>query len=226
MSTSLREHLGELAASFAAEVLAAIRGVSLEELVGEAATRARADGGRSAAAGSTERPRSGSAGAAPARSGTRGAGRLARRSADDIESVVERIVTLLRQNPNGLRAEEIRQKLGLQAKELPRPLKEALDSGRLSKSGQKRATTYVLKGSGQPPASAPSKGKRRRGEKSPSRSRRGASRRKTAAGAGRGGARAGRAARTARAGGRKKGAKRPRSAEKSEKKVVATPAAE
>jgi hypothetical protein len=73
---------------------------------------------------------------------------LPRRSAGDIEQVVERIVGLLRQSPKGLRAEQIREKLALQAKELPRPLKEALDSGRLGKSGQKRATTYYVKGGG------------------------------------------------------------------------------
>ena len=49
---------------------------------------------------------------------------------------------LLGENPGGLRAEQIRQKLGLQAKELPRPLKEGLEGGRLSKVGRKRATTY------------------------------------------------------------------------------------
>ncbi len=53
---------------------------------------------------------------------------------------------LLRVSPKGLRAEEIRAKLGLQSKELPRPLKEGLDGGRFAKSGQKRATTYTLKG--------------------------------------------------------------------------------
>jgi hypothetical protein len=73
-------------------------------------------------------------------------GRLARRSAGDIAGVVDRIIGLLRQSPKGLRAEQIRQKLGLQSKELPRPLKEAVDSGRLGKSGQKRATTYFVKG--------------------------------------------------------------------------------
>ena len=52
------------------------------------------------------------------------------------------IVGLLSDNPAGLRAEQIRQKLGLQAKELPRPLKEGLEGGRLSKVGRKRATTY------------------------------------------------------------------------------------
>jgi hypothetical protein len=77
--------------------------------------------------------------------------------------VIERIVALLKANPAGLRAEQIREQLGLQAKELPRPLKEALDSGRLSKSGQKRATTYFAKGSGSGKAARGAGGKRGRG---------------------------------------------------------------
>jgi hypothetical protein len=72
--------------------------------------------------------------------------------------VVESIVGLLRLNPKGLRAEEIRVKLALQSKELPRPLKEATASGRVGKSGQKRATTYFLKsGGGAAPKAAPAK---------------------------------------------------------------------
>jgi hypothetical protein len=47
-----------------------------------------------------------------------------------------------------MRAEAIRAALNLQAKEMPRPLKEAVESGRVGKSGQKRATTYFLKGGG------------------------------------------------------------------------------
>ena len=62
--------------------------------------------------------------------------------------MVDSIVGLLKQSPKGLRAEQIRAKLGLQAKEMPRPLKEAVDGGRLGKSGQKRATTYFVKGGG------------------------------------------------------------------------------
>jgi hypothetical protein len=72
--------------------------------------------------------------------------------------VITRIVGLLKQHPKGLRAEEIRSNLGLLSKEMPRPLKEALDSGRLGKSGQKRATTYVAKGGG--PAAALAHGKK------------------------------------------------------------------
>jgi hypothetical protein len=138
MSTSLRNRLSELASSFATSVLAAIRGASLDELVTDSSSangRGAPRGASRAAAPSTGSPR-------------RRGGRLPRRSAGDIAGVIEQIVALLKSNPAGLRAEQIREELGLQAKELPRPLKEALDSGRLSKSGQKRATTYFAKGSG------------------------------------------------------------------------------
>jgi hypothetical protein len=69
-------------------------------------------------------------------------GRLARRSAEDIGSVVESIVSLLEQHSEGLRAEQIRGALGLDAKELPRPLADGLAAGTITKTGQKRATTY------------------------------------------------------------------------------------
>lgn len=73
-------------------------------------------------------------------------GRLARRSIEDIGSVVESIVALLQSHPDGLRAEQIRGALGLEAKELPRPLADGVAAGTLTKTGQKRATTYFLAG--------------------------------------------------------------------------------
>ena len=60
--------------------------------------------------------------------------------------MVENIVSLLQKSPEGLRAEQIREALGVQAKELPRPLADGLSEGRISKSGQKRATTYFAGG--------------------------------------------------------------------------------
>jgi len=151
MASTLRSHLQELASSFASSVLHAIRTASIEDLLSEsggggvgrrpgrppAARTARAD-----AAAPAPAP------AARAAGGRRKGGRLARRNAGDIAEVIDRIVGLLKTSPKGLRAEEIRSKLGLQSKELPRPLKEAVEGGRLSKSGQKRATTYFLKGAG------------------------------------------------------------------------------
>lgn len=73
-------------------------------------------------------------------------GRLARRSVEDIGSVVTSIVSLLQSHPEGLRAEQIRGALGLDAKELPRPLADGLAAGTISKQGQKRATTYFAAG--------------------------------------------------------------------------------
>jgi hypothetical protein len=135
MTTSLRGQLNDLAATFTAGVLAAIRTASIEDLLAESGTSPRASRAPAAAA-----PR--------AARGRRATGRLPRRSAADIGAMIDDIVGLLRQSPKGLRAEAIRASLGLQAKEMPRPLKEAVEAGRIGKSGQKRATTYFLKGGG------------------------------------------------------------------------------
>jgi hypothetical protein len=148
MST-LRQTLNELAASFASEVFEAIRGASLEDLLGPSAGN-----GRRALSAVRALAGDGAAAGAPRARRGRG-GRLARRSSGDIEQVIDGIVGLLRQNPRGLRAEQIRQKLGMEAKELPRPLKEGLEGGKLSKVGQKRATTYFAKGAGAPAGAAP-----------------------------------------------------------------------
>jgi hypothetical protein len=134
MATSLRSRLGDLASAFVASVVDAIRDASVEELFAQ-----QGGGGRS------------SRRVAPA-SG-RAAGRLARRSGQDIEAVIDQIVELIRQHPKGLRAEEIRAALGLEAKEMPRPLRQGLAAGRFTKSGQKRATTYLLKGAKSSPGS-------------------------------------------------------------------------
>ena len=131
MPSNLRNRLNELAKSFSAGVLDAIRGASLQEVLAESGGRATAFA-----------PARGAAAAPSAGPARRRPGRLPRRSAGDITKAVEAIVALLASHPTGLRAEEIRRKLGVQAKELPRPLKEGVDAGRLSKVGRKRATTY------------------------------------------------------------------------------------
>jgi len=153
MSSSLRSKLDELASSFANDVLHAIRSASIEDLLAESTGGgerrvASRKGTSMRSAPSAVAPR---AAAVPSSRRRRG-GRLARRSAGDIAGVIDRIVGLLKASPKGLRAEQIRQKLGFQAKELPRPLGEAVGAGRLGKSGQKRATTYFVKGGAAPKA--------------------------------------------------------------------------
>ena len=134
--SAIQAQLQELAASFASSVLDAIRRASLEELLGE--------GGR----GDTPRA---FPSAKPARKAvadvTRktSGGRLPRRSAEDIAKALDQVVALLKKNADGLRAEQIRETLGMQAKEMPRILGEGLASRKLKSKGRKRATTYFAR---------------------------------------------------------------------------------
>jgi hypothetical protein len=128
MASSLRHTIEQLTHSFTTAVLAAIRAASLDELLEETGRGAGREGraalARSAAKGVTK------------------GGRLMRRSAEELAELVDRIVALLAEHPEGLRAEQIREELGLESKELPRPLSDGLAERRITKSGQKRATTY------------------------------------------------------------------------------------
>ncbi len=132
--TQLRSTIARLADEFAAGVLEAIRSASLEEILAESR------GGRAPLK------------SAPAVRGPSASsrnlgknGRLGRRSEADIADLLERIVTLLEKHPDGLRAEQIRETLALEARELPRPLAEGLSTKRIAKQGQKRATTYFAR---------------------------------------------------------------------------------
>jgi hypothetical protein len=132
-STDLHARLQNLAHAFADEVFEAIRSASLHELtagdrVGNGRP-ARAEGG----GGSTSSGRS-------AKVAKTKNGRLARRSAEEIEKALGLVVAALKAGP--LRAEELKKKLGLDTRELPRVLAEGLSSKKLKKKGQKRATTY------------------------------------------------------------------------------------
>ncbi|MGA3124315.1 MAG: hypothetical protein ABSF69_26450 [Polyangiaceae bacterium] len=130
MPTSFRSSLDTLASSFADSVLAAIRGASLDELLAEGA------GGRG-----PRRPNGASATPTDGRGAT--SGRLPRRSDEDIAAALDKVVALVKKNKNGLRAEQIRGELKMQAKEMPRILKEGLSTKNLKAKGQKRATTYT-----------------------------------------------------------------------------------
>ena len=129
--SSLKTRLDSLASSFATEVVRAIQSASLEELLGEVGGVRRGPG----------RP-NGSTAATPKAKGGRKSGRLARRSADDIAKTLERVVSLVKRHKQGMRAEQIRSVLRMQAKEMPRVLKEGLSKKLLKSKGQKRATTY------------------------------------------------------------------------------------
>ena len=146
--SNLRNTIESLASQFASSVLAALRSASIDELSDVAGRGAvvRRGPGRPRAESSES-----SAAATPRRGGGRGrGGRLGRRTQNDITRMVESIVDVLAKNAGGLRSEQIREALGVEAKELPRPLAEALSSGRVTKTGQKRATTYFSGGGAAP----------------------------------------------------------------------------
>jgi hypothetical protein len=65
-----------------------------------------------------------------------------RRSAAQIAKTLDNIVALVKKHKDGLRAEQIRQQLRMEAKEMPRVLSDGLAKKKLKKKGQKRATTY------------------------------------------------------------------------------------
>ena len=141
-SMSLRTKLDALAAQFAADIMAAVHGSSLQDLM------AAQGGGGVGAKGRLGRPRGGGGQPDPlavpmAKTGK--GGRLARRSSEDIAAALGDVVALVRKHAGGLRAEQIRTSLGLQSKEMPRVLKEGLATKMLSKKGQKRATVYFAK---------------------------------------------------------------------------------
>jgi hypothetical protein len=131
MANQLHSRISQLASHFVESVLEAVKGSSLEEILDG---RGRQRGDMRAARGLLLR----SERLTPS-------GRLPRRSAEDIAKTLEVVVSLLGSRKNGLRAEQIRTELNMQAKELPRILKEGIARKKLRAVGQKRATTYFAR---------------------------------------------------------------------------------
>jgi hypothetical protein len=73
----------------------------------------------------------------------RKSGRLPRRSAEGIAKALDQVIALVKKHKDGLRAEQIREQLKMQSKEMPRVLKEGVSKKKLKSKGQKRATTYT-----------------------------------------------------------------------------------
>jgi hypothetical protein len=121
---NLKSTIEELAAEFAANVIAAMKSARLDEIMTHAHD---GRGGSLAPSGAVGRKRG---------------GRLPRRTPEAIAKVRDQIVQLLAKHPKGLRSEQIQSKLGISRKEIPRPLSEALSSRLITKKGAKRSTTY------------------------------------------------------------------------------------
>jgi hypothetical protein len=139
---TLRSQLDALAARFAEQIVAAIQGASLHEIVGGR------DSDRTGNGRSTSRPVAPASKAPPPppkMTVLKPSGRLARRSDEEIQAMLAKVVLLVKTHKTGMRAEEIRSKLGMLPKEMPRILKEGVATKKLTTKGQKRATTYFVR---------------------------------------------------------------------------------
>jgi hypothetical protein len=109
--------VASLAESFAAEVFALIKGMTIGEIVDLTDTK-------------------------PARGKP---GPKSKRSTAAHEKVIDAIVGVLKRHTDGMRAEEIRGALSLTRKDIDRPIAGALASKMIKKTGQKRATRYFVR---------------------------------------------------------------------------------
>lgn len=75
----------------------------------------------------------------------RSGGKRHRRSAAEIQTAVAEVVSLVKKHKDGLRAEQIRTKLNIDKRELPRLLKEGIKAKHLKSTGHKRSTTYFVR---------------------------------------------------------------------------------
>jgi hypothetical protein len=143
---TLKNRISVLAEEFSAGVLAAIRSASLEEILSEGGrSRGPAAAHAPAAAAPAKRGPGRPRGAQSAQSGHKKSGRLARRSPEQIAQVVESIVGALKKQKAGMRSEQLQKLLSLDKKEISGPLAEALDGKKITKKGERRATTYFAK---------------------------------------------------------------------------------
>ncbi len=145
MTNALRSNIQQLASTFASAVVAAIRGANLEDILSLAESpRPAAPARRPARVARKAKV----AGAAPAAAPTaaparKSKGRLRRRSQEEINKALAQVVAVVKSKKAGLRAEQIRAALKMEAKEMPRILKEGLAKKALKSRGQKRSTTYT-----------------------------------------------------------------------------------
>ena len=155
MSTKLQSLIESHAAQFASSIVAALKGMSIEEIVGHrAAATHHAPAAHHAAPAPVKRgpgrPKKAASAAAPAPKAAKassGGGRRIRRSANDIAGLLDQVVQYVAANP-GSRSEHIVHGLGIDKKLLPRPIADGLKTGVLTKTGEKRATQYFAGGGG------------------------------------------------------------------------------
>jgi hypothetical protein len=141
LAAELTTKVEEIGEKVIHEFTLALRDASLEEI-----TEAR-EAGKPKRRKSKKTKKGARRGARGGRKGARKSGkkpaRLPRRSPEQIAKVVKRVANLIKKNGEGMRSEQIRTKLRLDKREVPRVMREAVSGGAVViLSGQKRSTTY------------------------------------------------------------------------------------
>jgi len=136
---ALKSRLESLAAKFADDIFAALRSASILEIEGHAPRRPSGQDPDVAAHASGTKRRRGSRAPSSSRRGSH------------VELTVDTVAKVLEEHPAGLRAEHIREAVGGDVRELRRQLRIGLETGAITKQGERRATVYSL-GRGGPTA--------------------------------------------------------------------------
>jgi hypothetical protein len=147
MSNVFASQVAALATDFAIAIVSAIRTASVAELSAFGAEAPATSTQRRGPGRPRKAPTVALQAAAPKAPATKvgpKAGRLPRRSPADIANALAKVVALLKSSKAPLRSEQIRAKLGMHPKEMPRVLKEGLEKKVLKSKGQKRSTAYSL----------------------------------------------------------------------------------
>lgn len=136
LQTKIESLAQQFAAQFAAGIVAAIRQAPSSELGamlsgGEVPVPFR--GGGVGKAGKAAKPK------------VTSSGRLRRRSPEELQAVLDKIVKALSGKGDGLNSEELQASLGMSKKEIAGVLALGLSNKALRKKGEKRATRYFAK---------------------------------------------------------------------------------
>lgn len=144
--TTLHATINALASKLAHELLASLRNASLDQIIAETAA------GHVARRGPGRPPKTQPTKVHAATTTVKRGRKRIRRSAEDIAKTADKVVSALKSHKSGLRSEQLQKILHLAKKDITGPIALALKSKKITKRGERRATTYFA---GHAPGGAP-----------------------------------------------------------------------
>lgn len=133
LQEAIQEAVSEIATNLAEKIVGILNDLPLSALTGI--------GGSTTAVAKTRAPR------APKADKATADGRRPKRTEDEMQGIIDMILSALKAAGEPLRSEQLQEKLALDKFDIQRPLVLALQRKLVSKTGQKRSTAYSLKSS-------------------------------------------------------------------------------